>query len=229
MRRSRVQTRQLILDAAYGLFWRQGFLTGLDGRYRGARGHHQTRALSAFSEQGRSHHGGARAFQRACDRAAARVRTSDRPQCADRFVFWRACEVGVEAAMVRRGLHAGRRRAGRSARSSRARDRPARTRRWSRSGLPTRLAAARVRMPRARAREVMLLMEGTMALMLIHGDPGYATAAAQAAKKLVSTDKHSQRPRLTATCCRVHKARVLEICSIRNSQIGRTNPFQLTQ
>ena len=41
-------------------------------------------------------------------------------------------------------------------------------------------------MARARAREVMLLMEGTMALMLIHGDPSYATAAAQAAKKLVA-------------------------------------------
>ncbi len=26
MRRSRTQTRQCILDAAYGLFWRQGFL-----------------------------------------------------------------------------------------------------------------------------------------------------------------------------------------------------------
>ena len=26
MRRSRLQTRQRILDAAYGLFWRQGFL-----------------------------------------------------------------------------------------------------------------------------------------------------------------------------------------------------------
>jgi hypothetical protein len=28
-----------------------------------------------------------------------------------------------------------------------------------------------------------------MALMLIHGDPGYATAAAQAAKRLVSADR----------------------------------------
>jgi hypothetical protein len=29
-------------------------------------------------------------------------------------------------------------------------------------------------------------MEGTMALMLIHGDPAYATAAAKAAKELVT-------------------------------------------
>ena len=38
-----------------------------------------------------------------------------------------------------------------------------------------------------RAREVMLLTEGAMALMLIHGDAGWATSAAQAAKRLLQT------------------------------------------
>lgn len=38
-----------------------------------------------------------------------------------------------------------------------------------------------------RAREVMLLTEGAMALMLIHGDPGWASAAARAAKNLLQT------------------------------------------
>jgi AcrR family transcriptional regulator len=47
------------------------------------------------------------------------------------------------------------------------------------------LAAARIRSARDRAQEVMLLMEGTMVLMLIHGDPSYAKAAARAAKTLV--------------------------------------------
>jgi hypothetical protein len=47
------------------------------------------------------------------------------------------------------------------------------------------LAAADVLSPRERAREVMLLMEGAMALMLIHGDRSYAQAAARAAKALV--------------------------------------------
>jgi len=47
------------------------------------------------------------------------------------------------------------------------------------------LFAARVSSPRERAREMMLLMEGAMALMLIHGDRSYATAAARAAKALV--------------------------------------------
>jgi AcrR family transcriptional regulator len=47
------------------------------------------------------------------------------------------------------------------------------------------LSAAHVSSPRERAREIMLLMEGAMALMLIHGDRSYATAAARAAKALV--------------------------------------------
>jgi AcrR family transcriptional regulator len=51
--------------------------------------------------------------------------------------------------------------------------------------LADRLATARVSRPRERAREVMLLMEGAMALMLIHGDRCYVDAAACAAKQLL--------------------------------------------
>jgi hypothetical protein len=47
------------------------------------------------------------------------------------------------------------------------------------------LAAPRVSSPRDRARQIMLLMEGAMALMLIHGDRSYATAAGRAAKILI--------------------------------------------
>jgi hypothetical protein len=36
-----------------------------------------------------------------------------------------------------------------------------------------------------RAREVVLLLEGAMALIIIHGDQSYAEAAAEAAKRLV--------------------------------------------
>lgn len=46
-------------------------------------------------------------------------------------------------------------------------------------------AAARVVRPRERAREVMLLMEGAMALTLIHGNRRYIDAAARAAKRLM--------------------------------------------
>jgi AcrR family transcriptional regulator len=53
--------------------------------------------------------------------------------------------------------------------------------------------------PLERAREVMLLMEGTTALILIHGDRSYADAAAEAAKRLVSGSRPStsSRPRRT--------------------------------
>jgi hypothetical protein len=47
------------------------------------------------------------------------------------------------------------------------------------------LSAARVSSPRERAYEMILLMEGAMPLMLIHGDRTYATAAARAAKTLL--------------------------------------------
>jgi hypothetical protein len=49
------------------------------------------------------------------------------------------------------------------------------------------LASAGVLSAGDRAKEVMLLTEGAMALMLIHGDPGWANSAARAAKKLLQT------------------------------------------
>jgi AcrR family transcriptional regulator len=52
--------------------------------------------------------------------------------------------------------------------------------------LTERLRKARVSRPAARARDVMLLMEGAMMLMLIHSDIAYIEAAADAAKRLVS-------------------------------------------
>lgn len=51
--------------------------------------------------------------------------------------------------------------------------------------LAERLAKARVARAKERAREVMLLMEGSMALMLIHGDRSYIDAASRAAKQLI--------------------------------------------
>jgi AcrR family transcriptional regulator len=51
--------------------------------------------------------------------------------------------------------------------------------------LAERLAKARVLRPAIPAREIMLLMEGAMALMLIHGDRSYIDAAAHAAKQLI--------------------------------------------
>lgn len=42
-----------------------------------------------------------------------------------------------------------------------------------------------LKMSRERAREIMLLMEGAMALMLIHGDRSYGKVAARAARRLL--------------------------------------------
>jgi AcrR family transcriptional regulator len=47
------------------------------------------------------------------------------------------------------------------------------------------LARAQVESPRERAREVLLLLEGPMVLILIHQDPSYAEASAAAARRLV--------------------------------------------
>ena len=53
--------------------------------------------------------------------------------------------------------------------------------------LADRLAQARVVDPSERACEIMLLMEGAMALTLIHGDRRYINAAARAAKCLAAS------------------------------------------
>jgi AcrR family transcriptional regulator len=56
------------------------------------------------------------------------------------------------------------------------------------------LDKADVPLPAERAREVVLLMEGATALVLIHGDRGYAEAAARAAKRLIG-EAAGERPR----------------------------------
>lgn len=53
------------------------------------------------------------------------------------------------------------------------------------SWLAGRLAAMRVAEPQRAARQMVLLMEGCLSLMLIHRDTAYARAAADAAKRLV--------------------------------------------
>jgi AcrR family transcriptional regulator len=53
---------------------------------------------------------------------------------------------------------------------------------WLAGALAAREGAA----ARQKAREVMLLLEGAMALMLIHGDRSYAAAAAAAARRLLA-------------------------------------------
>jgi AcrR family transcriptional regulator len=58
--------------------------------------------------------------------------------------------------------------------------------------LAGRLALVRVGEPRERAAEIMLLLEGAMALTLIHGQRRYIDAASRAAKRLLSRDRLRQ-------------------------------------
>lgn len=53
------------------------------------------------------------------------------------------------------------------------------------------LASRRVVLPGQRAKEIMVLMEGAMILMLMHGDRSYADVAARAARRLVGPARTS--------------------------------------
>ena len=184
MRRSRLQTRQRILDAAYGLFWRQGFLrVSVDDI--AARANITKRALyqhfvskddlikSALAHT--SEFALSRLHQFKCPHDIHEFIDSYFGQLSD----WAAkpkwsgggfTRVVVELADLR----------GHPARSI-ARQHKAAVEQWLIEAITT----AGIRSARQRAREIMLLTEGAMVLMLIHGDRSYAKAAALAAKALV--------------------------------------------
>ena len=184
MRRTREKTRQHVLDAAYGLFWRQGFLrVSMDEI--AARADITKRAL--YQHFRSKDDLIAAALARSSELAIARLqgfqRAPNRAELIDSFFTqledWASkprwsgsgfTRVVVELADLR----------GHPARAI-ARKHKTAVEEW----LADALSAAHVSSPRERAREMMLLMEGAMALMLIHGDRSYATAAARAAKALV--------------------------------------------
>jgi AcrR family transcriptional regulator len=63
------------------------------------------------------------------------------------------------------------------------------------SHLAALLAKTGVALPRERAREIWLLSEGAISLILVHGDRAYAAAAARAAKQLIRVDPAQKRMR----------------------------------
>ncbi|GIK79274.1 MAG: TetR/AcrR family transcriptional regulator [Pseudorhodoplanes sp.] len=65
------------------------------------------------------------------------------------------------------------------------------------------LAKAGIADADARAREIWMLCEGAMVLILIHGDRGYVTAAAEAARRLLETQPASGKRKRTACCVQV--------------------------
>jgi AcrR family transcriptional regulator len=63
------------------------------------------------------------------------------------------------------------------------------------------LAGAGLARPRELAREIWLLSEGAISLMLVHGDRNYAAAAAQAAKRLIRSGAHVARTQRRPAHC----------------------------
>jgi AcrR family transcriptional regulator len=184
MKRARTQTRQCILDAAYGLFWRQGFLrVSMDDIAARAEITKRTLYQHFRSKDDLI----AAALAHSSELAIERLQRFARPTKCDELIDsffteladWAAkprwsgggfTRVVVELADLR----------GHPARAI-ARQHKTAVEKW----LTDALAAAPVPSPDDRAREIMLLMEGAMVLMLIHGDRSYAKAAARAAKSLV--------------------------------------------
>jgi AcrR family transcriptional regulator len=187
MRVKSEETRRRIADAAYESFWRQGFRrTSIDGI--AARAGVTKRTVYAYFRSKDDLL--AAVLQRYAVLARARLRhigdrlPADRNGMIDSFfgqlAGWASATPrwsgsGFTRLVIELGDlpgHPARAIARRAKAASEA---------WL-AGL---LAQARVARPRDRAREIMLLMEGAMALMLIHGDRSYIDAAARAAKRLV--------------------------------------------
>jgi len=187
MRRSAEQTRLRILDAAYGLFWRQGFLRISMDEIAARVGITKRALYQHFRSKDDLM---AAVLVYASDLAMKRLRDFQRRPAANVTEFidsyftqlgdWGAkpkysgagfTRVVVELADLR----------GHPARAI-ARKHKLAVQKW----LAEQLGGTGVSSDIDRAREVMLLTEGAMALMLIHGDRSWAVAAARAAKILMT-------------------------------------------
>ena len=187
MRKKSDQTRQRIVDAAYESFWRSGFVrTSVDSIAE--RANLTKRTLYSYFRSKDDllaavllHYGALaeKRFKHIGDRmpddrdGAIESFFGQLADWADRTPRWSGSgftRLVVELADL----------PGHPARAI-ARRHKARTEAW----LAKRLAKVRVKQPKMRAREIMLLMEGSMALMLIHGNRNYIDSAARAAKQLI--------------------------------------------
>ena len=188
MRASRDATRARIVDAAYESFWRKGYTrTGVDEIAERAKltkrtlyAHFRSKddLLAAVLE----HHG---ALHQARLERIGRRMPSDAKGMIESFfgqlAGWASATPRWSGSGFTRLVVELADLPGHPARAI-ARRAKAATEEW----LARRLAGTGLRRPRERAREVMLLMEGAMALTLIHGDRGYIDAAARAANRLAT-------------------------------------------
>jgi AcrR family transcriptional regulator len=185
MRRPKSLTTNRILDAAYGLMWRQGFLRVSMDEIAERAGVTKRTLYQHFPSKDDLL---AATLAHSSELAMARLRDFPVPNTPEAFIDeffsqladWAAkprwsgggfTRVVIELADLR----------GHPARSV-ARKHKAAVEVW----LAGALASIQVSSPAVRAREIMLLTEGAMALMLIHGNRDYARAAAKAAKELIT-------------------------------------------
>lgn len=188
MARSAEQTRDGIVDAAFGLFWRQGFVrSSMDEIADRAKITKRTLYQHFRSKDDLVEVVLARSNELALERLK---RISARlPREPDALLDALGVELSEWAAKPR-WSGAGFTRVvseladlpGHPARAI-ARTHKAQIEVW----LTSLLADAGVKSATERGREVALLIEGAMSLMLIHGDHSYAAAAVSAAKRLVNT------------------------------------------
>jgi AcrR family transcriptional regulator len=194
------QTRQRIVDAAYQCFWRSGFTrTSIDGIADRAKltkrtiySYYQSKddLLAAVL----SHHN---------DLARKRLshmgdQMPDDPDWMiesffDQLARWVAATPRWPGAGFTKLVVELAHLPGHPARSI-ARRHKATTEAW----LAERLSKARVAFPVERARQIMLLMEGSMALTLIHGNRTYIDAAKCASKRLIRTSRSSVQKKLAS-------------------------------
>jgi AcrR family transcriptional regulator len=188
MARSAADTRLRIMDAAYGLFWRQGFVrASVDDIAARAKITKRTLYQHFRSKDDLMAvvlaHASELAIQR-LERISAGL-PKDRNAMID-AVFAELAEWAAKP----RWSGAGFTRAvseladlpGHPARQI-ARQHKAAIGHW----FAELLKSVNVRSPVERSREIALLMEGALSLMLIHGDRSYAEAAANAAKRLIKS------------------------------------------
>jgi AcrR family transcriptional regulator len=180
------ETKLRIIDAAYGLFWRQGFFRVSMDQIAGRANVTKRTLYQHFrSKDDLIAAALARSSELAMERLEGFRLPANRDAMIDSFFAqleeWAAkprwsgagfTRIVVELADLR----------GHPARAI-ARRHKAVVEMW----LAAQLARAGVSSPRQRAREMTLLMEGAMMLMLIHNDLGYVKAAASAAKRLVQS------------------------------------------
>ena len=187
MRTKSDQTRQRIIDAAYESFWRSGFTrTSVDSI--AARAGITKRTLYAYFRS--KDELLAAVLQRYSELATERLQRIGERMPADRDGIVESFfeQLARWASVTPRWSGSGFTRLvveladlpGHPARAI-ARRAKATTEAW----LAEKLTGARVALPNDRACEIMLLLEGAMALMLIHGDRSYIDAAARAAKRLL--------------------------------------------